>query len=149
MTPDPLRARLTDWVVGNLAVPDVLTFDAEDVADRLAVMVREEVERANGAEVVHECPLDRGATTPCCGKSPFELHPQSRMTVMPELITCPKREVAALTTERDRLRSALAAVLGQFQQAKSRDGMTHAPYYKAALDFPQMDAAREALGDGS
>jgi hypothetical protein len=42
-TPDPLHARLTDWVVANLAVPDVLTFDAEDVADRLAVMVRAEV----------------------------------------------------------------------------------------------------------
>lgn len=40
-----LRARLAEWVVENLTVPDVLTFDAEDVADRLAVLVGEETSK--------------------------------------------------------------------------------------------------------
>jgi len=38
---------------------------------------------------VHMCPLERYAVTECCGVSPFELAPYgSRMTLIPELVTC-------------------------------------------------------------
>lgn len=57
-------------------------------------------------------------------------------------------KVAALTKERDRALGALRMVLTQFQQTKTHDGMTHAPHYRATLDFPQMDDARDALAGG-
>ena len=39
-------------------------------------------------EVIHRCPTKGESLTKCCGKTPFELHPYSRMTLDPELVTC-------------------------------------------------------------
>lgn len=45
-------------------------------------------EGAVAAEVIHRCPPGWSALTPCCGQTPFELDPWSRMTVEPENVTC-------------------------------------------------------------
>lgn len=38
---------------------------------------------------VHACPPDNGGAMPCCGKTPFEVHPwRNRITTDPELVTC-------------------------------------------------------------
>lgn len=39
-------------------------------------------------EVVHACPTDGEVVTPCCGYSPFELHPLDRLTLDADLVTC-------------------------------------------------------------
>lgn len=38
--------------------------------------------------VVHACPEADSGVTGCCGQTPFELDPRSRMTVNPTLVTC-------------------------------------------------------------
>lgn len=39
-------------------------------------------------EIVHACPPGSSGVTPCCGRTPFELDPRSRMTIRAELVTC-------------------------------------------------------------
>lgn len=39
-------------------------------------------------ETVHHCPPEGFFTTPCCGKTPFELPRGDRMTLDPSLVTC-------------------------------------------------------------
>ena len=37
----------------------------------------------------HACPPDGKSLTPCCGQSPWEMHPwRNRITTDPELVTC-------------------------------------------------------------
>lgn len=40
------------------------------------------------AEVTHRCPPEGEAVTPCCGRTPFELLPDGRLTVDDALVTC-------------------------------------------------------------
>lgn len=40
---------------------------------------------------IHACPPDGEMFTPCCGKTPFELPGDHRMTAMAELVTCPPK----------------------------------------------------------
>lgn len=40
------------------------------------------------AEIVHRCPPGTASTTPCCGRTPFQLPRTDRMTEDPELMTC-------------------------------------------------------------
>jgi|SRR5690242_11036834 len=86
--PDPLRARITDWVVANLAVPEVLTFDAEDVADKLAVMVLAEVALTLAAQASPTIPgalLDRfSAATP----GPLQVEPHSHPQAGCRCLSC-------------------------------------------------------------
>jgi hypothetical protein len=39
-------------------------------------------------DIVHQCPPDGSGITPCCGVTPFELDPTSRMTGDPARVTC-------------------------------------------------------------
>ena len=39
---------------------------------------------------VHQCPSDGSGIMPCCGRTPFELRAH-RVTVDPQLVTCPGR----------------------------------------------------------
>jgi len=40
------------------------------------------------AEVVHLCPPDDFMTTPCCGRTVFEVPPDQRLTLDPSAVTC-------------------------------------------------------------
>lgn len=40
-------------------------------------------------EIVHQCPPVGHGFTPCCGKTPFELPRDDRMTLDPADVTCP------------------------------------------------------------
>jgi hypothetical protein len=40
------------------------------------------------SDVIHVCPPDGYATTPCCGKSPFDLPRTDRLTLDPSRVTC-------------------------------------------------------------
>ena len=42
--------------------------------------------------VTHMCPLPDYGTTPCCGKTPFELPIGDRIAVLEERVTCGKEE---------------------------------------------------------
>lgn len=59
------------------------------MSQRLIVTVKQE----SGSEVVHRCPPGKESLTPCCGETPFELNPMSRMTLDPSLVTCGVFEV--------------------------------------------------------
>lgn len=39
-------------------------------------------------ELVHLCPPGDSGSTPCCGRTPFELPPYDRMTSDEKLVTC-------------------------------------------------------------
>lgn len=39
-------------------------------------------------EIIHACPPDGQAVTPCCGHAPFEIPRWHRMTLDPALVTC-------------------------------------------------------------
>lgn len=40
------------------------------------------------SETVHQCPPSGSGLTPCCGRSPFELPANDRITTTPEEVTC-------------------------------------------------------------
>jgi len=42
----------------------------------------------DGVEVVHACPAEDDGAFPCCGRMPFEVPRNHRMTSYPELVTC-------------------------------------------------------------
>lgn len=46
------------------------------------------IDRLEERPVVHLCPLGHLALTTCCGKTPFELPHEDRLTLHPELATC-------------------------------------------------------------
>lgn len=39
----------------------------------------------------HACPPDGSGLTPCCGRTPFELPHDDRMTTKPDRVTCRSR----------------------------------------------------------
>lgn len=39
-------------------------------------------------EVIHRCPIGNSSVTPCCGRTPFELDPLSRMAIDDSLVNC-------------------------------------------------------------
>lgn len=51
-------------------------------------------------EVVHRCPLPGAGTTPCCGRTPFELDVTSRLTEDDALVTC-SRPLSATQSAQD------------------------------------------------
>ena len=56
----------------------------------------EAIDMRGTAEIVHQCPPGHESLTPCCGKTPFELDPMSRITLDASLVTC--RGLGAPTT---------------------------------------------------
>jgi len=61
--------------------------------------VAEEIRKA----VIHGCPRPGKGVTTCCGQSPFELDPMSRMTSDPALVTCAPRSETVAYVRLDKL----------------------------------------------
>jgi hypothetical protein len=56
------------------------------------MMASEATRGGRDAEVVHASPREEGSGfTPCCGRTPFELSADSRLTLDWDAVTCRKR----------------------------------------------------------
>ena len=102
------KARASNDACGEPSCAKVAEYwYAQPAPDRVS---RIEAANADSAETVHLCPPGESALTPCCGRSPFELRRDSRLTNDPAMVTCDARLPARIASIEAALDTLFAAV---------------------------------------
>lgn len=85
--------KATDLILGAISQFQVIELKKAGIGDKTKFSIPmlsggAVVVEVDTSEVVHLCPPDGENVTPCCDKTPFELHPKSRMTLNSANVTC-------------------------------------------------------------
>lgn len=83
-------------IKGAHSVRRVIRRDGVVVSNRTIATARtlgwvQAISEALNVSTVHACPPDGSGLTPCCGRTPFEIHALDRMAVDLDLVTCTGR----------------------------------------------------------